>query len=92
MSIPFSDSDGTKVWYLQFRISEGIQNGAAMVLVLAPTGKAVDVAVRAGDEGLTIAKVLQMLRDNELAPQLSLLLAGRSVRTCSAAGWTLHQM
>ncbi len=38
------------------------------VLVLAPTGKAVDVAVRegAGDEGLTIAKALQMLRDNKL--------------------------
>ena len=43
------------------------------VLVLAPTGKAVDVAVRegAGDEGLTIAKALQLLRDNklELSPQ-----------------------
>ena len=38
------------------------------VLVLAPTGKAVDVAVRegAGDEGLTIAKALQQLRDNRL--------------------------
>ena len=38
------------------------------VLVLAPTGKAVDVAVRegAGDEGLTIAKALQLLRDNKL--------------------------
>jgi len=42
------------------------------VLVLAPTGKAVDVAVRegAGDHGHTIAKALQLLRDNqlELAP------------------------
>jgi AAA domain/TrwC relaxase len=42
------------------------------VLVLAPTGKAVDVAVRegAGDEGLTIAKAVHLLRDNklELAP------------------------
>ena len=38
------------------------------MLVLAPTGKAVDVAVRegAGDEGLTIAKALQLLRDNQL--------------------------
>ena len=38
------------------------------VLVLAPTGKAVDVAVRegAGDQGYTIAKGLQLLRDNTL--------------------------
>jgi conjugative relaxase-like TrwC/TraI family protein len=38
------------------------------VLVLAPTGKAVDVAVRegAGDEGLTIAKAVQLLRDRKL--------------------------
>jgi conjugative relaxase-like TrwC/TraI family protein len=38
------------------------------VLVLAPTGRAVDVAVRegAGDEGLTIAKALQSLRDDTL--------------------------
>jgi conjugative relaxase-like TrwC/TraI family protein len=38
------------------------------VLVLAPTGKAVDVAVRegAGDQGYTIAKALQLLRDNKL--------------------------
>jgi hypothetical protein len=38
------------------------------VLVLAPTGKAVDVAVRegAGDTGLTIAKALQLVRDNRL--------------------------
>jgi hypothetical protein len=37
-------------------------------LVLAPTGKAVDVAVRegAGDQGYTIAKALQLLRDNQL--------------------------
>jgi ATP-dependent exoDNAse (exonuclease V) alpha subunit len=45
----------------------------ATVLVLAPTGKAVDVAVRegAGDQGYTIAKALQLLRDNqlELGPQ-----------------------
>jgi ATP-dependent exoDNAse (exonuclease V) alpha subunit len=38
------------------------------VLVLAPTGKAVDVAVRegAGDYGHTIAKALQLLRGNTL--------------------------
>jgi ATP-dependent exoDNAse (exonuclease V) alpha subunit len=37
-------------------------------LVLAPTGKAVDVAVRegAGDQGYTIAKAMQLLRDNKL--------------------------
>jgi ATP-dependent exoDNAse (exonuclease V) alpha subunit len=40
----------------------------ATVLVLAPTGKAVDVALRegAGDQGHTIAKALQLLRDNQL--------------------------
>ena len=39
------------------------------VLVVAPTGKAVDVAVRegAGDHGHTMAKALQLLRDNQLA-------------------------
>ena len=38
------------------------------VLVFAPTGKAVDVAVRegAGDQGHTIAKALQLLRNNQL--------------------------
>jgi hypothetical protein len=38
------------------------------VLVLAPTGKAVDVAVRegAGDQGYTIAKALQLLRNSQL--------------------------
>jgi conjugative relaxase-like TrwC/TraI family protein len=37
------------------------------VLVLAPTGKALDVAVRegAGDQGLTIAKALQLLGNNK---------------------------
>jgi conjugative relaxase-like TrwC/TraI family protein len=39
-----------------------------IVLVLAPTGKAVDVAVRegVGDEGMTIAKALRLQRDNKL--------------------------
>lgn len=38
------------------------------VLVLAPSGQAVDVAMRegAGDEGMTIAKGLHALRDNTL--------------------------
>jgi conjugative relaxase-like TrwC/TraI family protein len=38
------------------------------VLVVAPTGKAVDVAVRegAGDQGHTVCKVLQLLRNNQL--------------------------
>ncbi|BBZ06838.1 hypothetical protein MDOR_10070 [Mycolicibacterium doricum] len=38
------------------------------ILVLAPTGKAVDVAMRegAGDTGHTVAKALQLLRDNQL--------------------------
>ncbi|WP_237166734.1 MobF family relaxase [Mycolicibacterium hippocampi] len=38
------------------------------VLVLAPTGKAVDVAMRegVGDTGHTVAKALQMLRDRHL--------------------------
>jgi conjugative relaxase-like TrwC/TraI family protein len=41
----------------------------ARVLVLAPTGKAVDVAMRegAGDEGMTVAKAVQSLRDGTLA-------------------------
>ncbi|MGO8966941.1 MobF family relaxase [Mycobacterium sp.] len=43
-------------------------NSRRRVLVLAPTGKAVDVAVRegAGDDGYTIAKALRMLRDGQL--------------------------
>ena len=38
------------------------------MLVLAPTGKAVDDAVRegAGDHGQTVAKAIQLLRDNQL--------------------------
>lgn len=40
----------------------------ATVLVLAPTGQAVDVAMRegTGDDGLTVAKALYSLRDNTL--------------------------
>ncbi|MGY4712861.1 MobF family relaxase [Mycolicibacterium sp. CBM1] len=40
----------------------------ASVLVLAPTGQAVDVAIRegAGDDGLTVAKALQSLSNNTL--------------------------
>jgi conjugative relaxase-like TrwC/TraI family protein len=38
------------------------------VLVVAPTGKAVDEAMRdeAGDRGLTVAKALRLIEDNEL--------------------------
>src|SRR6185312_2359789 len=49
-------------------VSAAHRRSGAKVLLLAPTGKAVDVAVRegAGDEGLTIAKAVQLLRDNKL--------------------------
>ena len=46
-----------------------VHNGSnGRVLVLAPTGKAVDVAMRegAGDTGLTVAKAIQSLHDNTL--------------------------
>jgi hypothetical protein len=61
------------------------------VLVLAPTGKAVDPAVRegAGDEGYTIAKAMQLLRDNTLQLDRSTLVivdedAGRLARAIIA--------
>lgn len=43
--------------------------GAKQVLVIAPTGKAVDEAMQdgAGDRGLTVAKALQLLDTGELA-------------------------
>ncbi len=46
------------------------------VLVLAPTGQAVDVAVRegAGDTGLTVAKALGSLRDETLALDPSMVV------------------
>ncbi|MDX1893398.1 MobF family relaxase [Mycolicibacterium sp. 050158] len=46
------------------------------VLVLAPTGQAVDVAVRegAGDDGFTVAKALTSLRDGTLALDSSVLV------------------
>src|SRR5258705_13624072 len=49
-------------------VSAAHRRHGATVMVLAPTGKAVDVAVRegAGDEGYTIAKAVQLLRDNKL--------------------------
>jgi conjugative relaxase-like TrwC/TraI family protein len=51
-------------------LREAVQRSAGhdRVLVLAPTGKAVDVAVRenAGDTGLTIAAALQQLRNGTL--------------------------
>jgi AAA domain len=44
------------------------RRGNKDVLVLAPTGKAVDEAMRdgAGDSGLTVAKALALIEDNEL--------------------------
>ena len=56
------------------------------VFVLAPTGKAVDVAVRegAGDEGLTIAKALQLLRDNKLELSLQTLVIVDEAATAGA--------
>jgi conjugative relaxase-like TrwC/TraI family protein len=47
----------------------GAARGAKQVLVLAPTGKAVDEAMQdgAGDRGLTLAKALQSLDTGELA-------------------------
>jgi hypothetical protein len=46
------------------------------VLVLAPTGQAVDVAIRegAGDEGMTVAKALLSLRNNTLKLEPSTLV------------------
>jgi AAA domain len=66
-----SSADKTTSMRALVRAAHRRHGGTA--LVLAPTGKAVDVAVRegAGDEGYTIAKALQLLRDNrlELGPQ-----------------------
>ena len=46
------------------------------VLVLAPTGQAVDVALResAGDQGYTIAKALHLLNNNELQLKPNMLV------------------
>ena len=50
-------------------VSAAHRRPRARVLLLAPTGKAVDIAIRegAGDEGFTIAKAVQLLGDNKLA-------------------------
>ncbi len=47
----------------------GAHRAAKEVLVLAPTGKAVDEAMRggAGDRGLTVAKALHLIEDNQLS-------------------------
>ncbi|OBF24941.1 MULTISPECIES: MobF family relaxase [Mycobacterium] len=47
----------------------GARHSGKRVLVVAPTGKAVDVAVRegAGDSGMTVAAALKALRDETLA-------------------------
>ena len=49
-------------------LAECARRSNRRVLVLAPTGKAVDVAVRegAGDAGYTVAKALKSLRDETL--------------------------
>jgi ATP-dependent exoDNAse (exonuclease V) alpha subunit len=46
------------------------------VLVLAPTGKAVDEALNggAGDEGLTVAKALNLIADNQLRLDRTLVI------------------
>ncbi len=61
------------------------------VLVLAPTGKAVDEAMRegAGDRGLTVAKALKLIENNELNVDRSTLVVVDEVcssATTSAAG------
>jgi hypothetical protein len=57
-----------KTTSLRALVSAAHHRYRARVLVVAPTGKAVDVAMRegAGDDGMTIAKALQSLRDDTL--------------------------
>lgn len=57
-----------KTTSLRALAAAGRHRFGASVLVLAPTGKAVDVAMRegAGDTGLTVAKALQSLRADTL--------------------------
>jgi len=49
-------------------LGAGAHRANKEVLLLAPTGKAVDEAMRdeAGDRGLTVAKALHLIEDNEL--------------------------
>jgi conjugative relaxase-like TrwC/TraI family protein len=57
-----------KTTSLRALVSAAHHRIGARVLVLAPTGQAVDVAMRegAGDDGMTIAKALHSLRDGTL--------------------------
>jgi conjugative relaxase-like TrwC/TraI family protein len=57
-----------KTTSLRALVSAAHHRYGARVLVLAPTGQAVDVAMRegAGDDGMTIAKALHSLRDGTL--------------------------
>jgi len=57
-----------KTTSLRALVSAAHHRYGATVLVLAPTGQAVDVAMRegAGDDGMTIAKALHALRDETL--------------------------
>jgi ATP-dependent exoDNAse (exonuclease V) alpha subunit len=65
LSAPAGAGKTTSLRALHAAVHNG---GYGHVLPLAPTGKAVDVALRegAGDTGMTIAKALQSLRDNTL--------------------------
>ncbi len=67
--LPLSAPAGAgKTTSMRALVAAAHRRRGATVLVLAPTGKAVDVAVRegGGDEGLTIAKALQLLSNKQL--------------------------
>jgi conjugative relaxase-like TrwC/TraI family protein len=65
-----------KTTSLRALVSAAHHRYGARVLVLAPTGQAVDVAMRegAGDDGMTIAKALISLRNNTLKLEPSTLV------------------
>lgn len=65
-----------KTTSLRALVSAAHHRFSATVLVLAPTGQAVDVALREGaaDDGMTIAKALQSLRDGTLKLEQSTLV------------------
>jgi conjugative relaxase-like TrwC/TraI family protein len=65
-----------KTTSLRALVSAAHHRYGASVLVLAPTGQAVDVAMRegAGDDGMTIAKALHSLRDGTLTLDQSTLV------------------
>jgi conjugative relaxase-like TrwC/TraI family protein len=65
-----------KTTSLRALVSAAHHRFGARVLLLAPTGQAVDVAMRegAGDDGMTIAKALHAIRDDTLTLQPSTLV------------------